>query len=281
MPKRKRGGPIDRFVTPSRKPVSLSLNRFEKAQVKTIAKRLDNRGKQICEANHVTPRDSGTGTSYANYPFPSVPNALADLMDLVPDIAQGDNREQRLGSKIKLVAIRLKYWFHIPPANSFTNTNSTLACRLLVLSPKLINKFSTLQSNWDAGENLRRVYLRDGESPTSFQGDLKSLRFPVNTALFTTHADRSFILRRGLTRSVTGATSGLTHVPDVQKWISMSLKVKSKHLRFSGETDPQCDNYCPFAILLYAPLNGGIMDPAVDGYINGNCFVKCQWHNMM
>lgn len=279
MPKRKRGGPIDRFVTPSRKPRSLALNQVEKAQVKTIAKRLDRQGKQICEANQTTPRDSGTGTSYANYAFPSVPDALADLMDLVPDIVQGDNREQRLGSKIKLAAIKLKFWFHIPPANAFTNTNSTLACRLLVLSPKLISKFSTLQSNWGAGENLRRVYLRDGESPTAFQGDLKSLRFPVNTALFTTHADRSFTLRRGLLKS--GGANGLTHVPDVQKWISMSLKVKSKYLRFSGETDPQCDNYCPFAILLYAPLNGGIMAPATDGYVNGNCFVKCQWRNMM
>lgn len=279
MPKRKRGGPIDKFVTASRKPRSLALNRVEKAQVKTIAKRLDKQGKQICEANHVTPRDSGTGASYANYSFPPIPDALADLMDLMPDIAQGDNREQRLGSKIKLAAINLKFHFHIPPADAFTNANSSVVCRLLVMSPKLISKFSTLQSNWAAGENLRRQYLRDGAAATAFQGDLKSIKFPVNTALFTTHHDRTWVLRRGLLRS--GGANGLTHVPDVQKHIRLSLKVKSKYCRFSGETTNQCDNYCPFAILLCAPLNGGLLAPATDGYVNGNCYVNCKWRNLM
>lgn len=252
------------------------LKPVEQKQVKQIAKKLDDQGKQVCEANHMSPADDQTGSAYANFQYPGIPTALADLMLLMPEIAQGDNRAQRLGSKINLTGLNCKFFFHIPPALDQTNDNSSIHCRLLVLSPKIIQKLTTLQSNWAVGEQLRRRYLRDGEDATSFQGDLNSLRFPVNTALFTTHHDRYFTLNRGKT---TG-DAGLTHIPDVQKVINLSVKVKSKHARYNDPSDVYPDNFAPFAILLYAPCNGGVSS-GTGGVVYGNAFVRTTWRNLM
>lgn len=273
MPKRKNGGSL-----PPAKRARTGLKPVEKAQVKRIAKRLDNQGKQVCETIHVTPLDSGTGASYANHEYVGVPSNTTDLMDLLPHIDQGDNREQRLGSKIKLTSLRTKFFFHIPPAFDYTiSSSSSIACRLLVLSSKSISEFSRLRLNWVAGESLARRYLRDGADETYFQGDLKSLTFPVNTALFTTHHDRRFTLNRGF---VSGdQTEGQTHVLDVQKIIRLSLKVKSKYLRYS-DGDPEATNYAPFAILLYAPCNGGV-STSTDGIVYGNAFCHTTWKNLM
>lgn len=261
-----------RLLTRSQK----GLKPVEQKQVKEIAKKLDDQGKQVCEANHMSPADNQTGSAYANYQYPGIPQALADLMLLMPEIAQGDNRAERLGSKINLTGINCKFFFHIPPALDQTNDNSSIHCRLLVLSPKIINKLTTLQSNWAVGEQLRRRYLRDGEDATAFQGDLNSLRFPVNTALFTTHHDRYFTLNRGKT---TG-DAGLTHIPDVQKVINLNIKVKSKHARYAAPGDQYPENFAPFAILLYAPCNGGVSSGS-GGVVYGNAFVRTTWRNLM
>jgi len=260
----------------SGKRFSKPLNPTEKAQVKNIATKLDNKGKQVCEANSMSPAVPDTGAAYVNYQYPGIPQALGDLMLLLPKITQGENRSQRLGSKINLTSISCKFFFHIPPAIDQTNDNSSIHCRLLVLSPKIINKLTTLQANWTVGEALRRRYLRDGEDATSFQGDLNSLRFPVNTALFTTHHDRFFTLNRGTT---TG-DAGLTHIPDVQKVMNLNIKVKSKYARYAEPGDLYPENFAPFAILLYAPCNGGVTSGS-SGIVYGNAFVRTNWKNLM
>lgn len=271
-----KGKPKIYLMSKSGKRFSKPLNPTETAQVKQIATKLDNKGKQVCEANHMSPADDQTGAAYANYQYPGIPTALADLMLLMPEIAQGDNRNQRLGSKINLTSLSCKFFFHISPALDQTNDNSSIHCRLLVLSPKIISKTSTLQSNWAVGEILRRRYLRDGEDATSFQGDLNSLRYPVNTALFTTHHDKYFTLNRGIT---TG-DAGLTHIPDVQKVINLNVKVKSKYARYADPGDQYPENFCPFAILLYAPCNGGVTSGS-GGIVYGNAFVRTNWRNLM
>lgn len=192
-----------------------ALSKVEKKQVKTIAKRLDDKNKQLREKIFCSPADAGTGPQYANFLFPGIPSASSSLIDLFPSISQGDSREKRSGSRIKLTGVRCKFWFHMPTDQPATGDNSVMCCRLLVLSSKTIKKFSLLETNWDGGELLNRKYLRDGSEDTSFLGDMKSLHFPVNTALFTTHYDKRFTLNRG--QLVGDDSSGYTRQVDPVK----------------------------------------------------------------
>lgn len=280
MPK---NGGIDKFVRVSKNPRALfppkgGLKPVEKKQVKRIAKKLDDAGKQIREKIHCTPVDSGTASQYANYLFPGIPSQAASVMDLFPAISQGDNREQREGSRIKLTGVRCKFWFHIPTDQPANGDNATMCCRLLVLSPKVIKQFSLLESNWDAAPGLlNRKYLRDGESQTSFLGDMKSLHFPVNTALFTTHYDKKFTLSRGQLRG--DDSTGYARQLDVHKRINLSLKVKSLKVRYADDSATETQNFCPIAILCYAPINGG-HTLGTGGVVQGNCLVHTTWKGM-
>lgn len=258
-------------------PSKAGLNPVEKAQAKEIAKKEDQKRDQVHQKLTMSPAPDATGSTYVNWNYAGIPQALAQVMRIVPQIAQGDNREQRHGSKINLTSVNMKFFFHIPPSTSSTAVNSSYSCRLLILSPRLISKFTTLQSNWDAGELLNRKYLRNGDQATGFLGDLNSLRFPVNTATMITHYDKHFTLNRG--QRIGNASNGLTHQPDATKRYNLSLKVKSKNLRFSTPADQDAENEAYFAILLYAPNNGGNTTSST-GDVWGNCFSEATWRNL-
>lgn len=264
------------------------LKPVEKKEVKVIATALDNKGKQVCEKLLRTPGVPDVGSAYANYPFPGIPASGDDLMDLMPDInqagqtgQQASSRERRLGSKIKLSSLKTNYMFHIPPGTEANPDYSSVACRLLVLSSKTIKKFSLLKQEWATGtQSLGRRYLKDGDTETWFQGDLGSICFPVNHALFTTHHDKRFILNRGLPQpAAVGAGTGRV-VPDAIRTLSYNFRVKSKYIRFPEPTSGENEDFAPFAILLYAPINGGVSSTAYT-CVNGKCFVHCTWKNLM
>lgn len=253
------------------------LNKVEKEQVKTIAVREDRKGDQVHEVLGVSPGANATGSTYQNYNFPGIPSAMASLIKIVPDIAQGTNREQRLGSKIQLTQVNAKFYFHIPPSTSSTAANSSFTCRLLILSPRLINKYSTLQSNWAAGEMLNRQYLRDGEDVKSFYGDLNSIRYKINSSMFVTHADKTFTLNRGQLMGDT--TTGAAQMPDSIRHFNINLKVKTKQLRYSGDTAVAAENEAYFGLLLLAPNNGAATDDTPSA-VWGNCFTCTRWRNL-
>ena len=256
---------------------SKGLNLLEQHQAKVIARKEDQKRDQVHQKLTMSPAPDATGSTYVNWNYAGIPQATAQLMRIVPQIAQGDNREQRLGSKINLTSVNMRFFFHIPPSTSSTALNSSYSCRLLVLSPRLISKYTTMVSNWDTGELLNWKYLRNGDQQTGFLGDLNSLRYPVNTATFITHIDKHFTLNRG--QRMGDESTGLTNAPDAIKHFNLSLKVKSKNLRFSTPSDVDAENEAYFAILLYAPNNGGNTTSST-GDVWGNCFSEATWRNL-
>jgi len=68
-------------------------------------------------------------------------------------------------------------------------------------------------------------------------------------------------------------------MPDAVKWIKLNLKVKSVKPRFGNAAETEPDNYCPIAVLLYAPNNGSETSTSV-GPIHGNCFSEVTWRNL-
>lgn len=251
-----------------------------KATQKYVKKQIDS-NKETHEVVFTGYAD-GAGSSYSNHQYAGIPtwNNLTntgELMRLFPAIEQGDTRQERTGSRIKLMNINCKFLFHVSPDFAQVNANSALACRLLVLSSKQFTKWTEMVTEWSAGANLGRKYLRNGEAQTYFQGDLLSLEFPVNTALFTTHYDRRFVLNRG--KNLGDDSSGLARMVDPVKMMNLNLKVKNKVVQYADSGISTASNYAPFAILLYAPVNGDISTTS-PGPITGNVIVKPTWKDL-
>lgn len=252
------------------------LNSVEAEQVKEIAQKEDRKGEQVYQKLWCSPSGMGVGTQYDNYQFPGIPAAYTHVMRLIPRIEKGTNRDQRLGSKIDLKAVNCKFFFHIPPATTSTSSTSSFSCRLLVLSPRAVSKYTVLSQNWSTGQQFGNQLLRSGNTATDFSGDLNSLRFPINHAEWITHHDKYFTLNRGLRQG--SGDSGCV-VPDAVKWIKLNLKVKSVKPRYGNDAETEPDNYCPIAVLLYAPNNGSETSPN-PGAIHGNCFTEVSWRNL-
>lgn len=261
-----------KFIPKRKTVVPKSTKNYVKS---TIDASKQNGEKLRCEPNNIK-----KGDDYENHTFSALPQYnevtnKGDIMELLPPISQGDNREQRLGSKIQMKNINCRFMFYLPYNLSQSSAHSTVLCRLLILSCKRHPQYQNLKDNWGTGaDNLSARYLRDGEDDISFEGDNFSLNYPVNTALFTTHMDKRFVLNRG---HVSGDG---THIPTPLKIINYNHKCKNKILKFSDAGNEYPENFAPFAILLYSYASGTVQSSPSSGAVTGSVSIKANWKNM-
>lgn len=225
---------------------------------------------------------SGSGTNYQNKDFPGIPGGSTDIMRLIPNIKQaGDgnpaSRDTREGNKIRLTNLSGTFYCHIPAALTPSTQVEASAiagtqCRLLILSCKQVQAVGQLQANWSAGQQFNRQFLKNGDQASGFNGDLYSLRWPVNTSLFTKHYDKYFTLKRGYIRG----TAGTTMTPEVCFIHKFRIKCKNKILKFNEPANEEHTNWSVFGLLLYANNDSSLTDLS-PGPVKGNLFTKTNW----
>lgn len=236
--------------------------------VKTYVKKQINRsieGREVLNVSY-----GSSGASYVNKDYPGIPGGFSDVMQLIPRIGQGEARDQRTGAKLKMTGFNCSFFAHIPAALAGNSANAGVTCRLLVLSPKQVGDFAQFNSNWALGQQFNTRYLKNGANEAGYAGDLWSLRWPVNTELFTKHYDKMFTLNRGLR---VGASTAGTNVPEVVFNHKFRIKCKNKMLLYPDTTDTTCSNWAPFAILMYCPNDSSISTTS-PGPIKGNMFTR-------
>lgn len=218
---------------------------------------------------------AGSGSQYQNHDFPGVPAGPNNIMRLIPTVDQGDERDERDGAKIRITSLTGSFFAHVPAA--YTPANQTEAsaaagfsCRLLILSCKQVQAVGQFEDNWQAGQQFNRQFLKNGSQATGFNGDLWSLRWPVNTQLFTKHYEKYFSLNRGI---VNGNDN---HKPEVFKNIRFRIKCKNKILQFNEPSTTEHTNWSLFAILLYAP-NDSSLTSSSAGPVKGNMYTQLSW----
>lgn len=258
---------------PPAKKVPKVVKKYVKGQVDSANQ---IREKLQCEPNNI--QDGG---NYSNHNFKALPQVdvqtsgtTTDIMRLMPQIDQGDEMDNRQGSKLRLKNINCKFLFTLPENVSQSSAHSAIQCRLLVLSPKTIKNWDRFLTQWHQGLDLQYNYLRKGSTATYYQGDNFSLHYPVNTAYFTTHLDKKFVLNRGYNANNNSA------VKTPCKFINFNLKCKNKLIQFDDATSNTCSNYTPFAIFLYSYVSGTVEATASTDKITGSCVIKANWKNM-
>lgn len=240
-------------------------------------KKICNKMEEVNEKNYCAYGTSGTG--YTNHDYSGRPVQNTEVMRLIPSIPQGVERDEREGAKIRMTSLTGTFYAHIPARLTPTTQAEASAiagiqCRLLVLSCKQVQSLGQFEQNWNAGQFFNRQFLKNGSEPISFQGDLWSLRWPVNTQLFTKHYDKYFTLKRGYIRGDT--TSGATTTPEVAFTHKFRIKCKNKILQYNDPSNSEHTNWSLFAVLLYANNDSSITSGS-PGPVKGNLFTKLNW----
>lgn len=221
--------------------------------LKTLVNKEINKGELVCSKVYNYPRTS----------FNNVPSAAADVIRLMPDIAQAGtgsttvSRENRQGSKLRLTSLSIQGTVDIPPpANSNDPDRASLQCRLLCLSCKKYGDLKDVIANWTSGSSPLEPYLlRDGEAGIPYPGHSWGNRYPINTNLFTVHKDIRFNLTRGV-QVIQGSGDGTTLIPYPIKHFKFNVKCKNKILKYRDSTGIQATNFAPFCLFMYSFQNG-------------------------
>ncbi len=186
------------------------------------------------------------------------------LHQIIPDVATGTLRDDRLGSQITLKNINIKGRIDIPADDNPLIGNDDRAqiyVRMMVLSLKVDNDLPNVRNDWNATYN--GVLFKNNAGATAPTGDYVDMLSSINHDAFTTHYDKVYKLNRNYPffpdpTSTSGATS---QIP-TSKEFNFNLKVKNKKLHYNIPSSVQPRNYQPFLCCIFAYGNGA--DPSTS-----------------
>lgn len=183
---------------------------------------------------------------------------LLRLHTVIPDIALGVERHDRIGAKIKLNTINIKGRIDIPANDNPPLGNDDRAqiyVRLMVLSLKQVTPIADVIANWNIRYDPK--FFKDNADGTAPTGKYKDMLSSINREVFTVHHDKVMKLSRQYPffpdpTSTSGATTQITASKD----FNINLKVKNKTLNYAVPSSVQPTNFEPFVCCLFSYGNG-------------------------
>lgn len=255
---------------------SKNANRKIKA-VEKIAKKVSRNQSQSGIKVLLEPRTqyNNASSTFADL-RPVVPSVQQAAIGTGPGAVKSDTIDARNGDSIRLTSLKVKGVITIPCYDSNQSEDrSLIACRLVCFSCKRYPCYRDMQDNWNTGEQLQRVFLREGAEPLGFDGSLARLWLPINSEVFTSHYDKTFYLNRGYLdktsfSDLTGSSASAAHMPNVYKPFNIRLKCKNKVLKYSTPTRTDPSNYGPQVYLMYAFVDGASPSVAAVPFMQYN-----------
>lgn len=180
------------------------------------------------------------------------------LHQIVPDVATGTLRDDRLGSQITLKNINIKGRIDVPADDNPLVGNDDRAqiyVRMMVLSLKVENNLPDVKTNWNGFYN--DVLFKNNASPSAPTGQYVDMLSSINHDAFTTHYDKVMKLNRQYPFFPDPtSTSGAADQIPTSKEFNFNLKVKNKKLHYNTPSSTQPRNYQPFLCCVFAYGNG-------------------------
>lgn len=222
-------------------------------------------------------------TGVQGIPFLQTSGAPSGIIQLMPSIhqvgqdlmggsTQVDNLESREGSQVKLKSFTVNLSIRMRP--SYGNTQdymSGIRYKILVLSCKKHPDFKDLMTQyWDttASANLQTQLFLQGATPEPWGSLYQNFQNPVNTNLFTVHAEKTGTLTRGMIQG--DATGSAAHMPLAVHNLKLRLKCKSRILKFDDPGHVQPSNYQPFLFVGYQSYDGTSLHSGNFVHVVGN-----------
>lgn len=153
---------------------------------------------------------------------------------LTPEVAVGDNADNREGNEITLRSFRIEF-------NVRTQLEGPQYYRIIIATSKKYKDQDILAYDAARGNELCNTLLRVNGSAVDFNGTMTRLYDPVSRENFTVHYDRVFKINNP--GQVVGQ-GGYT-VPVYTRQHVINLKCKGKKLRYSVNSDLVPNNWAP------------------------------------
>ena len=276
---------VPRAITKKTQKPKVNNLKFTKPMEKLIEKRLD-RSKQ----------DHWKVTKYQYTGLQGIPhtNALgapSGLFPIIPKIGQvgstqvagviqQDNIESREGNSVKLKSITANLNLLLSPTySSESSPNAAIRYKVLILSCKKYSQYNTLVENFfdTAGsDNLQEHLFRDGASAVAWDENMENFDLPVNTDLFTVHAQKTGKLNRGM--NVGDSADGYTLNPMPNVTLKLRIKCKSKQLKYDTPDSTLPTNFNPLIWVGYKAYDGTLLHSGNFFKLVGNSVIH--WEDM-
>lgn len=209
--------------------------------------------------------DQGNPSKYASfhqrrYQFSNLISdaPLLRLHTIIPDIALGTERNDRIGPKVKLNNINIKGRIDIPADDNPILGNDDRAqiyVRMFVLSVKQLKPLNDVVTDWNTKFDPK--FFKDNANATAPTGEYKDMLSSVNRELFTVHYDKVMKLNRHYPFFPDPtSTSGASNQIPTSREFNINMKVKNKILNYPTPTIVQNSNFQPFVCCLFAYGNG-------------------------
>ena len=202
--------------------------------------------------------------------FNSGITVVGDMMRVIPQIAQGDDDNNRKGDQIS--AFKLDLRGHLIMGATYTNTSADtrIAVRVIMAQPRNLADFnSVIASNvW-----LQHLIKR-GSTSTSFTGTIQDLYSDINTDRIICWYDKIFYLSIPQTLTAAGAID----YKYTTKLFRIVLNWKNKILKYDTlDSGLSPTNFSPVLLMGYCHLDGSgpdTVDTQCSLAFNSNLYYK-------
>ena len=197
-----------------------------------------------------------------------------DIMRVIPNIGQGVDDNQRVGSQITAQSWSIKGHMILSTSN-INLTNVRVAVRLIIAQPKMVsnwNAFGTVAVNYAAG------LLKKGNVAVPFSGTIADLYAPIDRDSSIVYYDKIHYLSLPLLLNPSVTTTLVaSDIRQTVKFFNFTKTIK-KVLRFNDAIDGlQSQNFNPVLMMGYTTLDSVPTAPnltltqvaiAFDSFIN-------------
>lgn len=193
--------------------------------------------------------------------FNSGINTTADMLQIVPNITQSTSDNGRIGDQARAQSFNIKGYIRLIPNATFNGTNlPQVVARLFIVSLKSKPNYTEATSTATPLGGL----LKKGGTTSGFGGNLQDIYAPVNTDLWTVHADKRFYLNQPylVQPGGVGPASVPVDTKNCVKFFNINLRCKNKLLKYDSNVSSALlpTNYGPMLLLGYAFLDGSSPD---------------------
>ena len=211
-----------------------------------------------------------TGLQYV--PHTNLGGGQTGLFQVIPKIKQAGQPDgaggiepntiaTREGNQVQLKSIVCNLNLIMSSTYSITDSaHAAIRYRVIIFSSKKYADYNDLIANWydTAGsDHLETQFLRDEDAAVPWDADMENFDLPVNSELFTVHAQRTGKLNRGTAYGDTAGSSAVMKQANVT--LKIPLKVKSKKLLYASPDESVATNFNPIIWIGYKTYDGTVL----------------------
>lgn len=177
------------------------------------------------------------------------------------------NIESRTGSKVKLNSLTANLTLQLNPrfARSAPGLPNNINCcgiyyKIMICTCKLVPSYSDFVPRYfvpGTTPGLEDEVFRDGAATDNWDHNMENCSLPVNTNMFTVHAQKSGYLTQGFFGGNTAGTIQTEGVmPLAHRNIKLKVNCKSKLLKYTELDTIYPTNFQPFLVVFWKSLDG-------------------------